>query len=184
MILFANLSLQMHEQDNVRDILQQAFQVLNSEADRSHYFDLHDDSLVTHGLPGNFSSDKEGMMKLYSEVWRAFPDANFNLDRVVAEGSEAACMFSLVGTQKNEFMGVPPSNKQIKIDGMIFFRFRASKIVERWEILDVVSAMKQLGARQQLSAVKNAILEYAEVRANTDLKTKINGLFNKHHITE
>ena len=93
-------------------------------------------------------------------------------------------MFSLVCTQKNEFMGVPPSNKQNKIDGMIFFRFRASKIVERWEILDVVSAMKQLGARQQLSAVKNAILEYAEVRANTDLKTKINGLFNKHQITE
>lgn len=75
MILFANLCLQMHEQDNVRDILHQAFQVLNSEADRSHYFDLHDDSLVTHGLPGNFSSDKEGMMKLYSEVWSAFPDA-------------------------------------------------------------------------------------------------------------
>jgi predicted ester cyclase len=101
------------------------------------------------------------MKKFYNEVWHAFPDANFKLDRIVAEGSEAACMFSSVGTQKNEFMGVPPGDKQIKIDGMIFFRFRASKIVERWEIIDMVSAMKQLGARQQLAAVKNAILEYA-----------------------
>jgi steroid delta-isomerase-like uncharacterized protein len=174
----------MHEQDNVKDILHQAFQALNTKAHRSHYFDLHDDSLVTHGLPENFSSDKEGMKKFYSEVWHAFPDANFKLDRVVAEGSEAACMFSLVGTQKNEFMGVPPSDKQIKIDGMIFFHFRASKIVERWEIIDMVSAMKQLGARQQLSAVKNAILEYAETRADTDLKKKITGLFNRHQISE
>jgi steroid delta-isomerase-like uncharacterized protein len=174
----------MHEQDNVRDVLHQAFQALNNKADRNHYFDLHDDSLITHGLPENFSSDKEGMKKFYSEVWRAFPDANFNLDRVVVEGSEAACMFSLVGTQKNEFMGVPPSDKQIKIDGMIFFHFRASKIVERWEIIDMVSAMKQLGARQQLSAVKNAILEYAETRADTDLKKKITGLFNRHQISE
>jgi steroid delta-isomerase-like uncharacterized protein len=174
----------MQEQDNVRDILHQAFQALNSKADRSHYFDLHDNSLVTHGLPENFSSDKEGMKKFYSEVFRAFPDANFSLDHVIAEGNEAACMFSLTGTQKNEFMGVPPSDKQIKIDGMIFFRFRASKIVERWEIIDIVSAMKQLGARQQLSAVKNAILEYAEVRTNQGLKQKINGLFNKHQTTE
>jgi hypothetical protein len=44
--------------------------------------------------------------------------------------------------------------------------------------------MKQLGARQQLSAVKNAILEYAEVRTNQGLKQKINGLFNKHQTTE
>jgi hypothetical protein len=47
----------------------------------------------------------------------------------------------------------------------------------------MVSAMKQLDARQQLSAVKNAIFKYAEVRANKDLKNKINGLFNKHQIT-
>jgi steroid delta-isomerase-like uncharacterized protein len=174
----------MHEQDNVRDVLHQAFQALNNKADRNNYFDLHDDSLITHGLPENFTSDKEGMKNFYNEVWRAFPDANFKLDRIVAEGSEAACMFSLVGTQKNEFMGVPSSDKQIKIDGMIFFHFRASKIVERWEIIDMVSAMKQLGARQQLSAVKNAILEYAENRADTDLKKKITGLFNRHQISE
>jgi steroid delta-isomerase-like uncharacterized protein len=174
----------MHEQDNVRDTLQQAFQALNNKADRSRYFDLHDNSLVTHGLPGNFSSDKEGMEKFYSEVFHAFPDANFNVDRVIAEGNEAACMFLLTGTQKNEFMGVPPSDKQIRIDGMIFFRFGASKIVERWEIIDMVSAMKQLGARQQLSAVKNAILEYAEVQTNQELKQRINGIFNRHQIAE
>ena len=65
---------------------------------------------------------------------------------------------------------------------MIFFRFKGSKIVERWEIIDLLSAAKQLGVRQQLSAVKNAILEYGEVKANAQLKDKINGLFKKHLI--
>jgi len=41
-------------------------------------------------------------------------------------------------------------------------------------------AAKQIGVKQQLSAVKNAILEYGEVKANAQLKDKINGLFKKH----
>ena len=86
--------------------------------------------------------------------------------------------------QKAEFMGIPPSNKQVKINGMIFFRFDARKIVERWEIIDLLSIVKQLDVRQQLSAVKNAILEYAEVQTNKELKEKIDRLFGKHLATE
>lgn len=38
----------------------------------------------------------------YSEVWRAFPDANYEFDHVVIQGNEAAFMFSLTGTHKGE----------------------------------------------------------------------------------
>lgn len=169
----------MQEQDNL-DVLHEAFQALNSKDNKERYFDLHDDSLVAHGIPGNFPSNKEGMKMYYSEVWRAFPDAIYSFEHTVVQGNEAASMFSLTGTQKAEFLGIRPSNKQVKINGMIFFRFNSRKIVERWEIIDMVSVMKQLDVRQQLSAVKNAILEYAEVRANKELKEKIGRLFGKH----
>ena len=76
-----------------------------------------------------------------------FPNARFDFDHIVIEGSEAACMFSLTGIQKSEFMGVPPSDKQVRIDGMIFFRFKGSKFAERWEVIDLLSAAKQLGVR-------------------------------------
>jgi hypothetical protein len=59
---------------------------------------------------------------------------------------------------------------------MNFFRFKGSKIAERWELIDLLSAAKQLGVKQQISAIKNAILEYGEVQANAQLKDKINGL--------
>ena len=173
----------MQEQDNV-DVLHQAFEALNSKDNKSRYFDLHDDSLVTHGIPANFPHNKEGMKIYNSELWRAFPDANYNFEHTIIQGNEAACMFSLTGTQKAEFMGIPPSNKQVKINGMIFFRFDARKIVERWEIIDLLSIVKQLDVRQQLSAVKNAILEYAEVQTNKELKEKIDRLFGKHLATE
>lgn len=47
---------------------------------------------------------------------------------------------------------------------MISFLFKNSKIVERLEIIDMLSLMKQLGARQQITAVKNVILEYVQVK--------------------
>jgi predicted ester cyclase len=170
----------LQEQNDIRKVLHQALQALNSKENKTAYFDLHDDSLITHGIPGNFSANKEGMEEYYREVWQAFPDARFNFDHIVAEGSEAACMFSITGIQKGEFMGVPPSAKEVKIEGMAIFRFKGSKIAERWEVIDLLSAAKQLGVRQQLSAIKNAILEYGEVQANAKLKDKINGLFKKH----
>ncbi len=156
---------------------------MNSKEDKSRYFDLHDDSLITHGIPGNFPTNKEGMRKYHSEVWRAFPDANFKFEHIIVEGNEAACMFSMIGTPRAEFLGVPPSDKQVRVDGMIFFRFKDSQIIERWELIDILSAAKQLG-RQQLSAIKNAVLEYGEVKANKQLGEKISGLFNKHLSTE
>jgi steroid delta-isomerase-like uncharacterized protein len=170
----------MQEQNDIREVFGLALQALNSKDNKSRYFHLHDDALITHGIPGNFPSNKEGMMKYYSEVWRAFPDANFGFDHIIVEGSEAACMFSMTGIQKGDFMGVPPSNKQVRVDGMIFFRFKDSKIIERWEIIDILSAVKQLGVRQKISAIKGAILEYAEVQANVRLKEKINSLFKRH----
>ena len=87
----------------------------------------------------------------------------------------------MTGVQKGEFLGVPPNDKQVRADGMIFFRFKDSKIIERWEIIDILSAAKQLGVRQQLSALRNAILEYGEVRANNELKEKISRLFGGHY---
>jgi predicted ester cyclase len=126
--------------------------------------------------------------QLIKKEWRStitkcgepFPDAKYEFEHVVVDGNEAACMFSITGIQKDDLLGIPPSDKQLRINGMIFFRFKDSKIVERWEIIDLLSAAKQLGARQQLSAVKNAILEYGEVQANAQLKDKINSLFKKH----
>jgi steroid delta-isomerase-like uncharacterized protein len=169
----------MQERDNVRDVLDQALHALNSKVDKSHYFDLHDESLITHGIPGNFPSNKEGMKKYYTEVWEAFPDAKFNFEYIIVEGNQAACMFSMTGTHKGEFLGIPPTNKQFTVEGMIFFRFKDYKITERWELIDILSAVKQLDIRQQFSAIKSAILEYAEVQANVPLKEKLDSLFKK-----
>jgi steroid delta-isomerase-like uncharacterized protein len=165
---------------NIKDALQQALVHLNNLQDRKPYFDLYDDnSLVMHGLPPNLPTNKDGLKTFYMGLFQAFPDLNVKFDDVIVEGNKAAARFTMTGTQKGKFLGIPPNNKPIKVQGMSLFAFSGSKCVERWELVDMLSMMEQLSPRQQISAIMSGILEFAEVKANKELKDKITGLFKR-----
>ena len=165
----------------IREALQQALVHLNNKENRMPYFDLYDDdSLVTHGLPPNLPSNKEGLKTLYTDLWQAFPDLNVVYDDVLVQGNKAAVRFSMTGTHEGKFLGIPPSNKPFKVQGMSLFAFNGSKCVERWELIDMLSMIEQLSPRQQISALMHNILEFAEVKANKELKEKIARLFKAH----
>jgi predicted ester cyclase len=58
-----------------------------------------------------------------------------------------------MGTQEGEFMGIPPSGKRVKVDGMTILYFDESssesskkKCVERWNMLDMIGLMQQNAA--------------------------------------
>jgi len=48
------------------------------------------------------------------------------------------------------------------VQGMSLFVFNDSKCVERWELIDMLSMIQELSPRQQISALMNGILEFAE----------------------
>ena len=43
-------------------------------------------------------------------------------------------------------MGVPPTGRRVDVDGMTILRFRDGKIVERWQAMDMLGLLTQLGA--------------------------------------
>ena len=76
----------------------------------------------------------------------AFPDLRFTLEELVAEGDLVAARYSWRGTHKGEaFLGIPPSGKAILVRGMDFFRLREGRIVERWDNVDELGMLTQLG---------------------------------------
>ena len=42
-------------------------------------------------------------------------------------------------------MDLQPTNKQFKVNGMTVFSFRDAKVVERWNLVDMISLKEQLG---------------------------------------
>jgi len=41
-------------------------------------------------------------------------------------------------------MNLRPTDKQFKVNGMTVFSFRDTKVIERWNLVDMMSLMEQL----------------------------------------
>jgi predicted ester cyclase len=50
------------------------------------------------------------------------------------------------GTQKGEFMGIPPTGKSVSIGVIDIIRMADGKVMEHWGQMDSMGMMQQLGA--------------------------------------
>jgi steroid delta-isomerase-like uncharacterized protein len=80
-----------------------------------------------------------------SALFNAFPDFHHKLEDVVAEGNKVAVRFTITGTNRGEFQGIPPTGKQISIGGTDFLTLVDGKITEEWVSVDMMGWMQQLG---------------------------------------
>ena len=83
--------------------------------------------------------------KYADQLLNGFRDAHQTIDDMVADGDKAAVRFTLTGTPKGEYMGVPPTNKKMTAWLIQIFRIASGKIVEGWSRADTLGMMQQLG---------------------------------------
>ncbi len=77
--------------------------------------------------------------------WQAFPDMLFRVEEMIAEGDMVAARFTITGTHKGEWFGVPASDKYLQSGGLIILRFTDGKIIEQREDFDLLGTFMQLG---------------------------------------
>ena len=75
----------------------------------------------------------------------AFPDAEYPLFDLVGEDDKVVARWGLRGTHRGVFMGVSPTGKTVRVDGIIIYRLKDEKIVEYWGSFDTLGLMQQLG---------------------------------------
>lgn len=101
---------------------------------------------VTHipGLPeplrGN-EAEKESTRMFHV----GFPDARLEVEALVAEGEMVAARLTFRGTHTGAFQGIPPTGKRIAMQGMGMARLAGGKIVEQWQMPDMLGLLRQLG---------------------------------------
>jgi steroid delta-isomerase-like uncharacterized protein len=131
--------------DGHKEILKKAMQAFNHIADRSAWYDFHDDSVQVHGL-GPVVLNKSGMKNFYTGLWGGFPDLKIEIDDLVGEGDKVVWRVTASGTHDGTFQGAPASGKSVKFGAHYTFRFAHGKIVERWSTIDRLSLLVQIGA--------------------------------------
>ena len=88
----------------------------------------------------------EGYKKLMIQYFDAFPDLHATIDDMFVEGDKAVVRYTLTGTHKGAFMGIPPTNKSTTSWAIDIYHLAGGKLVECWTRSDTLGAMQQLGA--------------------------------------
>lgn len=85
--------------------------------------------------------------EVLSGVLTAFPDMHFVIDDQIATGDKVAMRWHARGTHRGPLGPVPPTGRNIAIDGVIFDHVVDGRVVERWEQWDESVMLQQLGLR-------------------------------------
>jgi steroid delta-isomerase-like uncharacterized protein len=84
------------------------------------------------GLDYNLKGIPAVKKEYIQPTFDAFPDIKHGYDMLLIDSNMVAMSFYGEGTHKNEYEGIPATNKVLKYRGMAFFRMENNKIAEVW----------------------------------------------------
>jgi steroid delta-isomerase-like uncharacterized protein len=80
---------------------------------------------------------------------RGFPDVISTIEDLIAEGDKVVARWRSRATHQGEYMGIPPSGKQVEFTGISFYRIEEGKIAQSWSVEDQFGLIRQIGAVAQ-----------------------------------
>jgi predicted ester cyclase len=80
---------------------------------------------------------------------RGFPDVVSTIEDLIAEGDKVVARWRSCATHQGEYMGIPPSSKEVEFTGISVYRIERGKIAESWNVEDKLGLMRQIGANPE-----------------------------------
>jgi steroid delta-isomerase-like uncharacterized protein len=105
--------------------------------------------LVAHTHSAAGSENRETMLQGIRFFREVFSGLRFTIEDLVAEGDRVVARTTMRGVHAGNFMGHPPTGRQIEVSGIAIELIKDGKIVERWAIFDQQLMMQQLGLLPQ-----------------------------------
>jgi steroid delta-isomerase-like uncharacterized protein len=119
--------------------------------------ELVGDDYVGHvpGMPEPIRG-KDGFRGFVNSFLTGFPDGALSIDDQIAEGEFVATRWTARGTNTGELMGMPPTGKQVTVEGLTYARIADGKTREAWVSWDTLSVLQQLGAVPEIAPTRTA----------------------------
>jgi steroid delta-isomerase-like uncharacterized protein len=87
-----------------------------------------------------------GYLAIIGMMRGGFPDIQWTLEETICEGEKVAARFTMRGTHRGPFMGVPPTGKKIEVQAMNLYRISGGQFVEERGQPDLLALLQQIGA--------------------------------------
>jgi steroid delta-isomerase-like uncharacterized protein len=94
-----------------------------------------------------FAADQAEAAKQEAADFRqGFPDVVSTIEDLIAEGDKVVARWRSRATHRGDYMGIPPSGKEVEFMGISVYRIEGGKIAESWTVEDQLGLMRQIGA--------------------------------------
>jgi predicted ester cyclase len=81
-------------------------------------------------------------------VVEGFPDFHADPGDVFVDGNEGMMTVRFAGTHENEFMNIPPTGREIELNGMSKVHVADGRIRELHDVVNMQSLLTQLGVAE------------------------------------
>jgi predicted ester cyclase len=81
---------------------------------------------------------------LYNRIHGAFPNQKMTVEDAFGSGEKVVVRWSSVMTHTGDHLGIPATNKEVRITGITIARIVNGKIVEGWDNWDQLALAQQL----------------------------------------
>jgi steroid delta-isomerase-like uncharacterized protein len=141
--------------DNTAVVRRFAEEILNGKRlDRAEALVAHD--YVDHAAMPGQSAGLDGAKQKWGMWVTAGPDLRVTTDDIFGEGDRVAVRWTAEGVHQGTLMGIPPTGKRFRFEGISIFRIADGKIAEQWETWDKLNLLQQLGVLPTAAASAHA----------------------------
>jgi steroid delta-isomerase-like uncharacterized protein len=99
------------------------------------------DLRATQAAPG-----PEGQKQIARAFRAAFPDLQFEVEILIADGDYVAARWTAQGTHMGRWGDVDATGRFVTLSGVNIFRFESGRVTEIWNHRDDLGLQEQLGA--------------------------------------
>jgi predicted ester cyclase len=80
----------------------------------------------------------------YEPMLAAFPDARVTIDGIIDAGDEVAVRWSAVGTHTGAAMGLTPTGRPVRLEGISWIKVRGGKLGLGWQWSNIPTVLASL----------------------------------------
>ena len=99
-----------------------------------------------HGWSGDDTVGLAALRQFVVEALTAFPDWRFTIDDLIAERDRVVARLTGYATHTGPLWGLPATGRPIQVAEMHIYRVAQGKLAERWDVVDRLALLQQIGA--------------------------------------
>ena len=137
-------------QEANKEIIRKYFKAIDEEGKRGNAEILNEflaEDFIEHDPAPGIPPTRDGWKQLFKMFAESTPGYHV-INDLIAEDDKVVAHITAYGKHVGTIFGIPATNKEFSMKGIVIWRLKNGKIIEHWAQNDMVGMMIQLGVMQ------------------------------------